>query len=131
MNHQVKQISVLPLYGQVSVHAPGTIDLPEWATGEEPSVASEHALVIATRSDMEGDVTISVTEGQGDEPGVMVFDSEVSFPGRVLEVGSIVGGALTQIPLARSGYVHLRVYVDAPGAASHVNVVLEPGTVAR
>ena len=60
MNRLIATASVSPLRGQVSVHAPGTLDLPEWSTGEEAALSSEHAAVIATQMDTDGDVVVTV-----------------------------------------------------------------------
>lgn len=127
MNRVLATKSVLPLYGQVSVQAAGTVDLPEWITGEEPALASEHAAVIATQSDADGDVTVTVVEGSEPEAGALVLDTELSFPDGVLEFGSIVANALYRITLAGPGCVRVRVYSDPPGLARSVAVVLDSG----
>lgn len=129
MNRVLATESVPPLYGQVSVHSAGTIDLPEWITGEEPALASEHAAVIATRSDADGDVTISLLEGTDPETGALVLDTELSFPEGLLEFGSIVANVLHRVQLTIPGYARVRVYADPPGLAHRVAVVLDPGAV--
>ena len=127
MNRVLAHERVLPLYGQISLQSPGTVDLPEWVTGEEPALATEHAAVIATQSDADGDVEVSIVEGTSSEPGALVLDTELSLPDGVLEFGSIVASALHRVPLTTRGYVRVRVYVDPPGMARSVAVVLDPG----
>lgn len=127
MNRLLATAAIPPLYGQVSVHAPGTVDLPEWVTREESALASEHAAVIATQMDTDGDVVVSVLEGAAPEAGELVLDAELSFPEASLEFGSIVANALHRVRLSAAGYTHVRVYADPPGLARSVAVVLDPG----
>lgn len=127
MNRLLAEVITAPLYGQVSVHDVGTVDLPDWVTGEERVVTSEHAVVVATRSDAEGDVTIRVFEGDDDAEGALVFDGEVSVTSPALEIGSIIAAKLEGIRLNRIGFVRLRVFVDPADLPSVVSVVLESG----
>ncbi|MCP2251658.1 hypothetical protein LY13_000386 [Prauserella aidingensis] len=127
MKRLLATASIPPVCGQVSVHAPGTVDLPEWVTGEEPALASEHAVVIATQMDTDGDVVLSVLEGDGPEAGELVLDADLSFPEASLEFGSIVANVLHRVRLAAAGYTRVRVYADPPGLARSVVVVLDPG----
>lgn len=127
MNRLLSELATAPLYGQVSLHDVGTTDLPDWVTGEEQVVTSEHAVVVATRSDVDGDVTIRVFEGDEDIDGTLVYDGEVSVTTPALEVGSIVAAKLQKTKLSRIGFVRLRVFVDLAEAPSVVSVVLEPG----
>lgn len=123
----IYEMSILPLYGQVSVSDVGTVDLPDWGTGDEPAIFSEHAVVVATRSDFDGEVTITILEDDGNVDGQEVFAGEISCTTPAIEVGSIVAANLVRIPLARIGNVRVRVFVEPAGAPAYVSVLLEPG----
>ena len=128
MNAELARLLVLPLYGQVSIQGSETRDLPEWVTGEESILSTDDAIVIATRPDVGGDVVMTVVEGADAGNGELIYDAELSVPSGVLEFGSIVAGSLGTISLANEGRLHFRVYVDTPGAAEFVEIVLDPGT---
>jgi hypothetical protein len=72
----VRRFQVLPLYHQVEVRDAGDVDYPQWETGEERVLASVQCIVLATRSDLEGDVAIEVRIDAGPEDraaGALVF----------------------------------------------------------
>ncbi|MEV6816910.1 hypothetical protein [Micromonospora sp. NPDC051296] len=119
-------VSVMPLYAQVVVQSAGATDLPIPETGAEPAVASTEAVLVATRDDLDGDVSIEVRRG-GDAPapGVRVYEGELSFTTPALEVGSNVSGQLTTIDVGRIGWLPLAIFVDPPEAPSKVVVVID------
>jgi hypothetical protein len=55
---------VRPLYGQVVAQDAGTADIPDWESGDEQAVASEHAVLVATRPDHTGNVHIQFLRGR-------------------------------------------------------------------
>lgn len=128
MTKIVERASVLPLYGQVSIHSPATDDFPEFMSGDEYFVASSTALVIATHSDIDGPVTMTVVEGLEDVAGEIIFDAEILFEGGVLEYGNIPASDLHVISLSQAGATPVKVYVDSAGAADKVTIVLGPGS---
>jgi len=89
-------------YAQISLIDAGTSDLPEWGTGDEPSVASEHALYLSTRPDTAGAVEVHVLYGKPEEQA----DAKEVFVGRLridsgsLEVGSPLAGAVQTLDFA-------------------------------
>ncbi|MDQ1204856.1 hypothetical protein [Microbacterium sp. SORGH_AS_0862] len=54
------EISVTPLNAQVVLFASEGAEFPEWVTGDEPAVATDSAIVVATREDLAGDVIVRV-----------------------------------------------------------------------
>jgi hypothetical protein len=128
VNRVLAEVTALPLYGQVGIQDVGTSDLPDWETGEERAVATEHAILVATRSDADGDVTIRVLEGQDDEGdlGELVFDGDLSLTSPLLEVGNAVAATVTQVELGRVGYLRMRVFVEPAELAAQVTVLIEP-----
>jgi hypothetical protein len=57
----VHRFTVCPLYHQVEVRdADDDVDRPPWETGEERVLVSAQCIVLATRSDLQGDVEIEV-----------------------------------------------------------------------
>ena len=125
---QVAEVVVSPLYGQVSVHDVTTTDLPQWETGEESAISSETAVLIATRGDADGDVTMRVVV---DEPadGLLVFDGDLTLNEPAIELGSMVGATLERVTLSRAGAISMRVYVQPPDLPDTVTVVLEASSL--
>lgn len=127
MNRVLAEVNVPPLYGQVVVQDPGTADLPEWETGEERAIGSEHAVYVATRADTDGGVTIRVVEGL-DTGGLgdCVFDGDLSMTSPRLEVGNPIAAVLESVVIGGAGYVHLRVFVRPLELPAEVGVLIEP-----
>lgn len=125
MSAVLANLSVAPLYGQVVVESEGASDLPVPETGEERVVATAQSLLIATRGDQDGDVSIEVRRDGGDDDlGTEVFDGELSLNSPRLVFGSSLGGELATVDIGRSGWVPLKVYVQPPEAPSRVVIVL-------
>jgi hypothetical protein len=58
---EIRRFQVLPLYRQGEIRdAANDVDRPRWETGEERVLASAQYIVLATRSDLKGDVEIEV-----------------------------------------------------------------------
>jgi hypothetical protein len=118
--------TVVPLYGQVFVGDARAADYPQFDSGEEPVVSTAHAVVVATRSDADGKVTMDVHHGLGpaalpgwDEQST-VFDGELLLPSGLLLVGSQTAQDFRTFEL--TGTARVRIAVDEPGMASRVHV---------
>ncbi len=125
MSELLASLSVRPLYGQVVVESEGATDLPVPETGAEHVVSSSESVLIATRGDHEGEVTIEVRRGDDDGLGTPLFDSELSFATPRLVFGSSLGNQMESVDLGGSGWLPIRIFVDPPWAPSRV-VVLVP-----
>jgi hypothetical protein len=128
MNTVRAELTVTPLYGQVSVQVLGSTNFPEWDTGEEKAVSTREAVLIATRPDTEGDVVIRILEGSEDEEGEMVFDGSLALAGAdSLEFGNVISAQLDSVDVAQVSELKLRIYVVPADSPSDVKVLLAPG----
>jgi hypothetical protein len=125
----VGRFSVFPMYHQLEVRDAASADgCPQWETGEEPVLAASQCIVLATRSDLEGEVQVEVWVGglDGEPAGPLLFDGELL----VTEQGVVVGSSLTEelhpigLPI---GWHPLRIYADRPTDAARFTVVFDPG----
>ena len=107
---------VFPLYGQVEIRdATDDVDRPLWETGEERVLAAAQCIVLATRSDLYGEVEIEVRvdADQADAAaGELVFEGELLTTGQ----GIVVGSSLTDLHPIRLpiGWHPVRIYADTP-----------------
>ena len=117
---------VFPLYHQVEIRdAADDIDRPLWETGEEWVLAAAQCIVLATRSDLDGEVEIEVRVGADLEDqagGQPLFDGELLTTGQ----GILVGNSLTdlhhvELPI---GWHPIRVYAEPPGSPARFTVLL-------
>lgn len=123
MSRNLAEVSVLPLYGQVVIQDVDATDLPDWVTGDEAAVASDHAVFVATRGDCEGPVTVVVMDGEPDEPaGDTVFEGELTLTTSLVEVGSTIAGMTIQTSVGRPGRWRIRVRATPPLKASRIDV---------
>ena len=91
-------IRVLPLYAQVVVESENVSDLPVPEIGSERVAASSQSLLVATRSDREGDVLIEVRrDPDRATEGAVVFDGELSLATSRLVVGSSLANVLLSV----------------------------------
>jgi hypothetical protein len=120
------RFQVLPLHHQVGVCDDDAVDVPRWETGEEPLVAGDQCILVATRGDL-GEVELEVWTGTPatPPPGPLLFDGELYVTGQGVEVGDLVAGDGHQVKLP-AGWHGLRIYADQPGNASRVRVVFDP-----
>jgi hypothetical protein len=118
---------VFPLYHQVEIRdAADDVDRPLWETGEERVLASAQCIVLATRSDLCGEVEIEVHVGAGLDDqagGQLLFDGELLTTGR----GILVGNSLTDLyhvglPI---GWHPIRIYAEPPNNPVQFTVLLE------
>jgi hypothetical protein len=118
------RFSVFPMYHQLEVRDAASVDCPQWETGEEPVLAASQCIVLATRSDLEGEVQVEVWVGglDGEPAGPLLFEGELL----VTEQGAVVGSSLTEelysiaLPI---GWHPLRIYADRPTDAARFTVV--------
>ena len=124
MRELLAERDVLPMYGQVAVLDVGTTDIPEFETGEEQLVASEHAVLVATRPDHLGTVRVQVVRGDVEGLGARVFDAELAIVSGRLAVGSIVACQMLEVQTGGAGYVPVQIFVDPIQMPERVSVVL-------
>lgn len=118
-------VDVLPLYGQIEIGDRDAVEVPQWETGEEATVANEGMVCVATPPDAEGKVrVIVVSEGGRNPDGTEVFGGDISPPSGVLVVGNSIAAQTEEIDLAPATSVSLRVFVEPPNLPSRVTVVL-------
>lgn len=123
---EVRRFLVLPLYRQVEVRDAGEVDYPQWETGSESVLASSQCIVLATRSDLEGDVEIEVrvdTDREDRAAGELLFDGELLTTGQ----GIVVGNSLADLhhislPI---GWHPLRIYGDRPVDPARFTVLVD------
>ena len=121
-----RRIRVFPLYRQVEIRdATDDVDRPRWETGEERVLASAQCIVLATRSDLHGEVEIEVHVGAGlDDPtaGQLLFDGELLTTGQ----GILVGNSLTELHYVGLpiGWHPIRIYAEPPSNHARFTVLL-------
>jgi hypothetical protein len=122
-----RRFRVSPAYAQVEIRdATDDIDRPLWETGEERILASAQCIVLATRSDLDGEVDIEVHVGGGrDHPAArqLLFDGELLTTGQ----GILVGNSLTElhhVPLP-IGWHPIRIYAEPPSNPARFTVLLD------
>jgi hypothetical protein len=122
-----RRFRVFPLYQQVEIRdATDDVDRPLWETGEERVLVSAQCIVLATRSDLDGEVEIEVRVGAGLEDeagGQLLFDGELLTTGQ----GSLVGNSLTELhhvglPI---GWHPIRIYAEPCNNPARFTVLLE------
>ena len=109
---------------QVVLFASEGAEFPEWVTGDEPAVATDSAIMVATREDLAGEVTVRVLVDEVAPQGEKVFERTLSLPTPSARFGSFLSGELAEIQLPDAGAYTAQVYVDDPTAASTVLVLL-------
>jgi hypothetical protein len=124
---EVRRFQVFPLYQQVEIRdAAEGVDRPLWETGEERVLASAQCIVLATRSDLHGEVEFEVRVGaglEGQAAGQLLFDGELLTTGR----GILVGNSLTdlyhvELPI---GWHPIRIFGEPPSNPARFTVLLE------
>jgi hypothetical protein len=127
----VHRFRVLPLYHQVELRDAGEVDYQQWETGKERILVSAQCIVLATRSDLEGEVEIEVhIQAEPDElaTGELVFEGELLTTGQ----GIVVGNSLTDLHHIQFliGWHPVRIYADPPIDPSRFTVLFDgrPGS---
>ncbi|KTR95393.1 hypothetical protein NS220_06260 [Microbacterium testaceum] len=124
-----RELRVTPLNAQVAVFSPSAPDFPEWGTGEEPAVATTTAILVATRDDLAGPVTVRVcTEAAALDGFTTVLGTTLTLRDGVVAFGSFLSGEVERMPLPTTGAFLATVSVDVPGEASSVLVSLTPSS---
>jgi hypothetical protein len=128
MMAMTRRVRVFPLY-QVEIRdADDDVDYPQWETGEERILVSAQCIVLATRSDLEGDVVIEVrvNADQDDQAaGQLLFDGELLTTGQGIVVGhSLTGLRHIQVPI---GWHPVRIYADPPTDPARFTVLVDRG----
>jgi hypothetical protein len=122
----VHRFRVFPAYHQVEIRDTGDVDYPRWETGDERVLASAQCIVLATRSDLEGEVEIEVrldADVQDRAAGELLFDGELLTTGQ----GIVVGSSLTRLHHLRLpiGWHPLRIYGDPPADPARFTVLVD------
>jgi hypothetical protein len=121
----VDRFQVFPLHHQVGICDVDAADVPRWDSGEEPLLAGEQCVLVATRGDLDPvDLEVWVGTPTTPPPGPLLFDGELCTAGKGVEVGDLVGGDGHQVTLP-VGWHRLRIYADQPGNASHLRIVFD------
>jgi hypothetical protein len=120
----VSEITVTPLNAQVVLFAAAAAEFPEWVTGDEPAVATDSAIMVATHEDLDGDVTVRVLLDEVAPQGEKVFERTLSLPTPSVRFGSFLSGELAEVLLPSAGEYSAQIYVDDLAAPSAVRVLL-------
>jgi hypothetical protein len=114
-----------PDHAFVEISDPLGSNYPEWPEGEQVVAALPEAVVVATKPEMEGTVTIEVwsEEEWTNIAGELVYEGELVLSGEDAQIGSTLAGDLAPVRL-RPGRHKLRVVVDRPGDAERIQFVV-------
>jgi hypothetical protein len=122
----VDHFQALPLHHQVGICDTDTVDVPRWDTGEEPLVAGDHCVLVATRGDLDPvQLEVWVSTPATPPPGPLLFAGELLVTGQGVEVGDLVASDGHQIKLP-IGWQRLRIWADQPGNAGRLRIVFDP-----
>jgi hypothetical protein len=123
----VHRFRVSPAYAQVEIRdATDDVDYPRWETGEERVLVSAQCILLATRSDLQGEVEIEVrldADVEDHPAGELVFQGELLTTSQ----GILVGNSLTNlhhvpVPI---GWHPIRIYGDPPADPARLILILE------
>jgi hypothetical protein len=109
--------TVSPYYAQVDFADPNATDSPQWPTGTELAVGSEHAIAVATQSDFTGDVVIEVWSGAveaRERELTLVFEGTLTLSEARAVIGSYVGADLHSVELP-PGRHRVRAFTSSAG----------------
>jgi hypothetical protein len=116
----LQRVQVRPYYGQIELGDPNSSTFPQFETGDEGVVALPHYVVVATRGDAEGKVTIEVRQGDADvddpRASAAIFDGELILSEDAAVIGNSVGNDLHPVRLG-AGRHRLRV-LRAPNTST-------------
>lgn len=125
MTELLRELEVLPLYGQVTVQDVDTTDIPDWQTGEERAVSTAHAVLVATRPDTDGKVTIRVVRGRIEADGALTFSGSLSLNRAQVQVGNAIAGTLERVDIRRTGIVHIEIAAEPERLPSTVTIAID------
>lgn len=121
------RVPVIPFYNQVLIGDYKDSAVPEWDSGSATRgfSASETGILVATCNDQDGHVVVDIRDGEPTPAyGTMIFDGTVRFDSQTLTVGSVTAEPNRVMYLPRPGGYPTRIYVDPPGNARHVTVLI-------
>ena len=122
----VDRVQVWPLHRQVAIIDQDAADTPRWETGEEPLVAGEQAILVATRTDLDPvELEVWVGAPTTPPPGPLLFDGKLLTTGKGVEVGGLVVGDVVRVELP-AGWHRLRIWADQPGTATRLRLTFDP-----
>jgi hypothetical protein len=91
----IGRFTIWPAHAQIQIRDTADAEFPPWETGEEPVVANAQCIVVATRGDEEGHVTVEVRRGPGQHVELdqwrLIFEGELLLTGEHAIVGSYLG----------------------------------------
>ncbi len=110
---RIAQLEAWPLYAQVCIEDPGTVDVQLWETGEERVVATLHSLAVSTPDDCKEPIPIEVWTNELDVKDIElsdpVFDGFLELSTACAMVGNSIAHDLESVELS-SGRHRVRVY---------------------
>jgi hypothetical protein len=119
------QLELEPDHAQVELSDPLGSDYPQWERGDEPAVAAEDCIAVATRPEDEGTVVIEVWEGAPPSHAAeLVHEGTFVLAGPEAQIGSYLAGELLGVALGE-GRHQVRTYVDQPGYATRIAFVVD------
>jgi hypothetical protein len=122
----VDRFQVLPLHHQVGICDLDAVEVPRWDTGQEPLVAGDHCILVATRGDLDPvELEVWVGAPATPPPGPLLYEGELLVTGEGVEVGDLVAGDGHQVKLP-VGWQRLRIWADQPGNAGRLRIVVDP-----
>jgi hypothetical protein len=125
VNRVLAEVKAFPLYSQVWIGDADTTDLPDWPADGARVASSAHAVAVATRSDVDGDVTIRLVEGNAEpEAADLVFQGEPCLTSPYLELGNTVAATVARVRIDRIGYVNVRIFVRPADLPDEVIVLI-------
>lgn len=105
------RFSVLPLHAQVEVCDPTCSDFPIPETGEERVLSTAQCVVVATRSDADGSVSIEVRDDPAfDIAGwILAFDGELLLTEPYVSIGNYVANDTHHV-IAHIGWNQVQIW---------------------
>jgi len=101
-----------------------TEPIPPWASTDEPVTSTASRLVVRVEHEQEGPATVHIYRVAGDLGGEPAFSGAVGTHSGVLTVGDALGKQLIRVP-GMGGAIHVRVFLNQPRQANHVDVVID------
>jgi hypothetical protein len=112
-------------WGLLVVTDPETTEqIPAFANAEEQITSSATTVVIRVEHEQEGLATVHVYKHSGDLGGNPVFDGTIRASNETLTVGDALAERLIRVSV-EIGMHRLRVFLNRPANATHVDVVLD------
>ena len=97
--------------------------VPSWATTDEQVTSTSSSVVVRVEHEQDGPAIVHVYDGVGDLVGEPAFAGALTTTRGALTVGDALGKQMIRVPVAAET-MKLRVFLDRPAHAAHVDVVL-------